>query len=129
MKVLCSAAVAALVLTLPAAAQPQGSGQTAPIPSANCSGFPPPPNLPDGAAANRSAMLRGADAYAAWQVAIAAKKAACRSDITVLQAQVDVLVSAWNHADRQLVDTTAAWGAEIAEFNGRRGAGAMRPPN
>ncbi|MEQ1618800.1 MAG: hypothetical protein ABL883_10715 [Terricaulis sp.] len=129
MKVLFWAAAGALVLISPAAAQPQGAGQTAPVLSANCSGFPAPPNLPDGAGASRNAMIRGAHAYAAWQAAITAKKAACRNDISALQAQVDALVEAWNHADRQFVDTTAAWGEEIAEFNGRRGAGAIRPPN
>lgn len=72
-------------------------------------------------------MVRGTEAYAAWEAAIVAKKAACRSDIAVLQAQLDGLIDAWNHADRQHVDTTTAWSAEIAEFNGRRGAGSIRP--
>lgn len=128
MKVFLGVVAGVFLSVSPAAGQPAGGGQAAPALTANCSDFPSPPTLPDGASAGRAAMMRGDEAYRAWQTATAAKKAACQADIAALQAQVAASVEAWNHADRQFVDTTTSWVAEVAEFNGRRG-GSLRTSN
>lgn len=129
MKVFLGLAVASLLISMPAAAQTPGVAPAAPMLTANCADFPAPPTLPDGASANRAGMMQGTEAYGAWQSSTVAKKAACRADITALQAQLAALVEAWNQADRRLVDTNAAWVAEVAEFNGRRGSGTLRSSN
>lgn len=129
MKALLGIAAASLMFAMPAAAQSAGEAQAAPALTANCADFPAAPTLPDGASANRADMMHGTEAYGAWQTSTVAKKAACRADITALQAQLAALVEAWNQADRRLVDTNTAWVAEVAEFNGRRGGNTLRSSN
>ena len=88
MKVFLGMVAAAFLVALPAAAQMPGPGPAAPPLTANCSDFPSPPTLPNGASANRADMMRGTEEYGAWQAATIAKKAACREDISALQTQL-----------------------------------------
>ena len=116
MKILLGAVAAALLLA------PVAFAQTTPAGTSNCAGFETPPALPDGAAANTTAMAAGSATYDAWHNGTESKKSLCQADIAELRAQLNVMVEAYNQAETQRFATQTAWGAEIAEFNARGGS-------
>lgn len=118
MKVLLGVAAAALLLAPAALAQTAPAGE-----STNCAGFALPPSLPDGATASSSAMATGATEYEAWHTATEAKKALCQTDIATLRAQLNTMVEAYNQAEQQRFAAQNAWAGDVAEYNGRGGAG------
>lgn len=103
MKVLIGAAAAAVLLAAaPAFAQTNMSP--------NCTGFDPAPTLPDGATANRAAVEAMNTQLQAWADARRDKLLACQADINAMS-------QAFNTAQQERQATTAAWNAEVAEFN------------
>jgi len=110
MKVLIGAAAAAFVM----AASP-AFAQAALTP--NCTGFEAAPTLPDGATAERSEVEAANTAVQAWAEARRTKLLGCQADITAM-------TQAFNTAEQERRAATAAWEAEVAEFNARAQNGA-----
>jgi len=109
MKVFAGAVVAAaaLLLATPAAAQTDA-----------CT-FAPVPQLADGAAATHDQMTEKNTEIAAWVSQREQQEAACQAQINALQAQLAPMVSAFNAAGPERVQTVQAWNAEVQEFSAR----------
>ncbi|MGH6949621.1 MAG: hypothetical protein ACREH4_02020 [Vitreimonas sp.] len=105
MKVLIGAAAAAVMLTAaPAFAQTNISP--------NCTGFEAAPTLPDGATANRAEIEAMNTQVQTWDTARRNKLLACQADINAMS-------QAFNTAQQERQALSAAWNAEVTEFNGR----------
>ena len=106
MKVPIGAAAAAVLLTAaPALAQSNMSP--------NCTAFEPAPTpLPDGATAERAPVEAMSTQVQAWAAARHAKIQACDADI-------QAMIAARDTAAREYQTVTAAWTAEVNEFNAR----------
>ena len=109
MKVLIGAAAAAFVM---AASPPFAQAALTP----NCSAFEAAPTLPDGATAERAEIEAANTRVQAWSEAGRVKLLACQADI-------NAMTNAFNTAEQQRRAATAAWEAEVAEFNARAQAG------
>ncbi len=121
MKVFIGAAIAALLLAGPAAAQTQ------PTLTPNCTGFAPAPTgLPDGATANASRMNQGRERVAEWVGARDTRLAQCLSDITAQRAQLNALEAAYNQAVTEKEGVINGWATETEEYNARGTPAAAR---
>jgi Skp family chaperone for outer membrane proteins len=109
MKLLIGAAAAAFVM----AASPAFAQATM---TPNCTGFEAAPTLPDGATASRAEIEAANTRVQAWAEARRAKLVTCQADITAMS-------QTFNATEQERRATTAAWDAEVAEFNAREQSG------
>jgi hypothetical protein len=115
------AAAAAVLLTLPAAAQTT-------LPSA-CA-FTPAPAIPDGATATNAAMVAARETLQQWRTTRSAEIAACRAVVDQTQAQLNAVQSAHNQAVTDTDAAIAQFAAENAKYAARarpRREGSSRP--
>jgi hypothetical protein len=135
MKYVLGAVAAAALLGTPALAQTDAA---APLASANCAGFASAPAMPDGASATQAQMNQGNETYQQWGTATHTKLQACRAEIEAIRAQLNTLEAMYNTSVGLLTTVTAAWEADVAEYNARgasssgrreRGSVNTRPDN
>jgi hypothetical protein len=115
MKLLLSAAVAALTIAGAAAAQ---TNTTAPAGSA-CPALAAPPSLPDGANANYEQMEQANEAHRAWATANRASLECRRAEVEAARARYEALRTEFNAGAEQLNAVQTGWEAEVTEFNER----------
>jgi hypothetical protein len=121
MKLLLSAAVAALLIASPAMAQTDA----APAASASCGTVAPaPPGLPDGATASREDVEAYRLAFDAWHTATTPVLACKRTRAEEALARSNALTGEFNTENTAVNSAITAWRAEAEEFNAR---GPVRP--
>jgi hypothetical protein len=114
MKLLLSAAVAALLMASPAMAQTDAA------PAASCGTLEPAPaNPPDGATAAREVVESYTQRFNAWAEASNAVLACKRTEAEQARARADALTTEFNTANSGVRDAIAAWTVEVTEFNAR----------
>jgi hypothetical protein len=114
MKLLLSAAVAALLMASPAMAQTDAA------PAASCGTLEPAPaNPPDGATAAREVVEGYTQRFNAWAEASNAVLACKRTEAEQARARADALTTEFNTANSGVRDAIAAWTVEVTEFNAR----------
>lgn len=125
MRILIGAAVAALLIAVPAAAQETSATAQPPLAS-RCGDFPAAPTFPDGARANAAAMERGQEAYTTWRASIDAIVACRNTEMTNWRSQYEA-IGARNEADATAAaGVVSGWGAELQEYNDRQNRGSNR---
>ena len=122
MKLLLGAAVAALLVASPAAAQTDAAPA-----AASCGSVTPgpPANQPDGAIADRAAVEAYTAQFNAWAEANNLVLSCKRSRAEEARARADALAGEFNTENSTLRAAIEVWTAEVAEFNAR--APARRP--
>jgi hypothetical protein len=127
MKAFVGAALAALLLASPAIAQyttPPTSTATA-GPS-QCAAAPEAPSMPDGASANRAAMVAANERFTAWVAASQTYLECVRLEADAAAATYTARRDTYNTGRDSLRTAVESWTAETAEFNSRSGQGPSR---
>lgn len=119
MRIFAAAAIGALLMAAPAAAQTQ----TAPATPAqsSCGPIAPAPTLLDGATATRGQMDAFNTTYTAWFNANRDALTCRRAEFEAAQARVQALRDEYNAGAAALNNTNTTWQAEVTEFNARTG--------
>ena len=119
MKLLLGAAVAALLVASPAAAQTDA----APAATSCGSVTPgPPANQPDGATADRAAVEAYTVQFNTWAEANNQVLSCKRARAEEARARADALTSEFNTENTALRTAITAWTTEVEEFNARPAA-------
>jgi hypothetical protein len=118
MRILLGAAVCALLLAAPAAAQTTPAAPVAPSP---CGELPTLPTLPDGATATREQMEAGNAAFLAWFEQYSANVRCRHDEASALRAQYDARVAEHNAAVEGLTAANESWRLQGEAWNTRGG--------
>lgn len=117
------AAVAAFLMAAPAMAQTETTtppGDTAPLAQSECgAAAPAPADLPDGASATRAQLEAATERFNAWAAAQSTHLACRRAEAQAAMARADSLARQYNELTRAGQAASAAWQAEVEEFNAR----------
>jgi hypothetical protein len=124
MRVLLGAAVAALLLASPAAAQTDA----APAAASCGSVAPAPASQPDGATADRAVVEAYTTQFNAWVEATNLVLSCKRTRAEEALARANALTGEFNTENTTLRSAIDTWTAEVAEFNARAPARRQRDP-
>ncbi|MBL8530592.1 MAG: hypothetical protein JNK94_02555 [Hyphomonadaceae bacterium] len=126
MKVIVGAALAAVLLATPALAQQSGSDALPPPAATQCGAMPETPQLPDGANANRAAMVQANERFTAWVTASQTYLECVRHEADAAAATYQARRDEYNTKRDTLRTAVDSWTAETAEFNSRTTQGPSR---
>jgi hypothetical protein len=122
MRIFAAAAIGALLMGAPAAAQTGTAPAATPVQSA-CGAIAPAPTLLDGATATRGQMDAFNTTYTAWFSANRDALTCRRTEFEAAQARAQALRDEYNAGAAALNTTNTTWQAEVTEFNARTGTG------
>lgn len=129
MKAVVGAALAALLLATPAFAQVTETpppGALPPPGPTQCGAMPARPEMPDGASANRGAMVSANERFTAWVSASQTYLECIRQEADQSASTYQARRDEYNTQRDALRSSVESWTAETAEFNSRSSQGPSR---
>jgi len=128
MRAFLGAALATVVMASSAFAQDTTSppASTTPPAASQCGAFPETPQLPDGATANRAAMVSANERFTAWVTASQAYLECVRLEADAAASTYQARRDEYNSRRDALRTTVDSWTVETGEFNSRTSQGPSR---
>lgn len=102
-----------------AATSPALTAEGGPNPPSRCGAFPATPSIPDGAKADRKAMMAANEAVTTWGKSAQPVLDCRRAEVQELRARLDALTKEYNDGIAQSEALVKTYEAEAAKFNAR----------